>query len=276
MRSLTLLALAASLALSPVAFAGDEDDKHENYFKTDDNLDLGDLVVEAGNVNAQEDVVVFKAKMKNATSDWIFVKKHEIEFDVGGQTMKPFDGKEKPSIVIDPEGKKSLSLKLKGSGLHVDEITVDFKGVYKASSSGETLAGPEFVLPPAKNKAELGPFKCSVTAHDQATKVTKTSWECQYTGDGIGYIDASGISVKIQTGDEFASTFRKNKPAMLKHNEKAKFTTTFEIEKRIVDMQFATLELHWGDTFSEAKLESVDSDTWDFELDEELTAEKND
>jgi len=272
MRTLTLLALAASLAFAPSAFA--DDDKHENYFKADE-LDLGDITVEMKNANAQDDVLVFKTKVNNQTQDWIFIKKHELEFEVGDQTLQPYDGKEKPALVIDPEKSKSLSLKIKGSGLHVDEFTVDFKGVYKAAAKGKTAKGPEFVLPPAKNKAELGPFECKVTSHDQATKVTKTTWECTYTGDGIGYVDASGISVKIQTGEEFASTFRKNKPAMLKHNESTKFTTTFEIEKRIVDMQFATLELLWNDTFSESKLEAVDSDTWDFELDEELTAEKN-
>jgi len=275
MRSFTLLALAASLALAPAAFAGDEDDKHENYFKTDDNLDLGEIVLEANNVNAQDDVLVFKTKVKNVSTDWIFIKKHEIEFEVGGQSLKPYDGKEKPSLVIEPEKDKSLNLKLKGSGLHVDEFSVQLKGVYKAASAGTPMKTGDFVLPPANNNIEYGPFKCSVTSHDQATQVTKTTWECQYTGDGIGYIDASRIGVQIESGDQFASTFRKNKPAMLMHNDKTKFTTTFEIEKRIVDMQFATLQLQWGETFSESKLEAVDSDSWDFAIDEALTTEKN-
>jgi hypothetical protein len=276
MRIGILLVLVASLIVTPAAFASDDEDKHENYLKTSEDLDLGEVVVEAGTVTAQENVVVFKAKMKNVTQDWIFVRKHEIEFQIGGKTVKPYSGKEKPAIVIGPEKSKSLSLKLKGSGFHVEEMTVDFKGIYKAAATGEVMVGSKFVYPPSSNNVSMGPFKCSVTSHDQATKVTKTTWECQYTGDGIGYVDASGLSVKIESGEQFASTFRKNKKVMLKHNEKAKFTTTFEIEKRIVDMQFAQLELLWGETFSESQLEAVDSDSWDFEFDEELTAEKND
>jgi hypothetical protein len=283
MRSFSILSLAFALALTPPAFAGEDEeeeadaptDDHENHMKTDDNLDLGDIVVESSSMIAQETRVDFKGKVRNQGNDWIFVKRHEVEFALGGNTVKAFEGKEKPDLVIEPEKSKTLQLKLKGTGLHVDKLTVDMKGVYKASASGTPLPGVPFVLPPASNNAEFGPFNCSVTSHDQATKMTKTTWECQYTGDGIGYIDASKISVKIQSGEQFANTFRKNKNAMLMHNDKAKFTTTFEIEKRIVDMQFATLELLWGDTFAEAKLKSVDSDTWDFELDEALTAEKN-
>ncbi len=276
MRISLLLVSVALLIWSPPAFGGDEEDKHENYLATSGALDLGALVVEAGTVSAQDDVVVFKAKMINQTGDWIFVKRQELAFQLGEKTIQPYSGKEKPEIVISPEKTKPLSLKLKGSGLHVDKMSVDFKGVYKAAARGQTMEGPKFVLPPASNSATMGPFNCSVLSHDQATKVTKTVWECQYSGDGVGYVDASSLSVKIESGEQFASTFRKNKRAVLRHNEKTKFTTTFEIEKRIVDMQFATLDLLWGETFSESTIEPVESATWDFEIDEELTAEKND
>ena len=84
MRQLASLVIAASLAIAPSALAGDEAEDHENWLKTDDNLDLGDLQVEAGNVIAQEEHVVFKAKMLNQTSDWLFVKKHELEFTIDG------------------------------------------------------------------------------------------------------------------------------------------------------------------------------------------------
>lgn len=275
MRRLASLTLALTgLALSSVAFAGDDPEDHENYLKADE-LDTGDVVITAKKVIAQEDHVALKFDIQNSTSDWIFLKKHEMVIDADGQELKPYGGKEKPSLVIAPDKKKGLSLKVKGSGLHVEEATVTFSGLYKANAKGEVLKLGEFQLPPSQNNVDVGPFNCDVTSHSQETKITKTGWECTYTGEGIGYIDASQVGVKIQTGQEFGNTFRKNKEAMLKKGESAKFTTTFEIEKRIVDMQFATMQLQWRKTFSESKIQPLDAEEMDFELDEELTAEKN-
>lgn len=273
MRSVSAVVLIAALAASPAALA--EEEGHENWLAGDE-LDLGDAVVELKSAIAQDDKINLKADVKNAGTDWIFLKKHELVFKAGDQTLKPWDGNEKPPLVIPPEKSKGLSVAVKGAGLHVEELTVDFQGMYKASSTGEPVEAADFQLPPTTNNVTYGNFDCSVTYHDQATKVTKTQWECTYTGDGIGYIDPAKLGVKIQTGQEFASTFRKNKTAMLEHNEKAKFTTTFEVEKRIVDMQFATMQILWRDTFSEAKLQPIDSMEWDLEIDEALTAEKND
>ena len=275
MRRVASLTLAlAGLAFSSVAFAGDEAEDHENYLKADE-LDTGDVVIKSKKAIAQEDHIALKLEIQNSTSDWIFLKKHEMVIDADGQELKPYDGKEKPSLIIEPDKKKSLSLKLKGSGLHVEEATVTFSGLYKANAKGEVLKLGEFQLPPSQNNVDVGSFSCDVTFHDQATKITTTKWECTYNGDGIGYIDASQIGVKIQTGAEFGNTFRKNKEAMLTKGESAKFTSTFEIEKRIIDMQFATMQLQWRKTFSESKIQPLDAEDMEFELDEELTAEKN-
>ena len=219
--------------------------------------------------------MLVKFDIKNQTSDWIFLKKHEMVIDADGQELKPFDGKEKPALVIAPDKNKGLSLKLKGENLHVETVTVTFSGLYKAAATGKTLEVGEFQLPPSQNNVDVGPFACNVTSHDQATKITTTKWDCTYTGDGIGMIDASQVGVKIQTGAEFSNTFRKNKEARLMKGESAKFTTTFEIEKRIIDMQFATMQLQWRKTFSESKIQPLDAAEVEFELDEELTAEKN-
>ncbi len=280
MRRIAAVSLALSVLFSSsLALAGKKDkepdpNEHENWLQADE-LDTGDILVTLKKAIAQGNKINLSVDVKNQTNDWIFIKKHELVFDAGGQTLQPYGGKEKPSLIIPPDKKKGLSVKVGGEGLHVEEMTVTFSGVFKAAAKGEVKKAADFQLPPARNSVTAGNFDCTVLSHSQETKVTATKWECEYTGEGIGYIDAREIGVKIQTGAEYSSTFRKNKAAMLTKGEKAKFTTTFEIEPRIVDMQFATMALLWRDTFAESEIEALDAEDMEFELNEELTTEKN-
>lgn len=284
MRRFTALSFAALLlAASPSALAGKaakedatpDPNEHENHLQAED-LDTGDVLITFKKAIAQGNKINFSLGVKNQTGDWSFIKKHELVVTADGQELKPFDGKEKPSLILEPDGKKGLSFKVGGSGLHVEEATVTFSGLYKADSKGRVKKAKDFQLPPSQNNVAAGNFACTVTDHSQETKITITKWECEYTGDGIGYIDPSQIGVKLQTDAEYSNTFRKNKTAMLTRGEKARFTTTFEIEARIIDMQFATMALLWRDTFSESEIEPLEAEVMEFELNEELTAEKND
>ena len=271
MRRLSSLALALSLFGASTALAGDE---HENWLRAD-ALDLGEASLELKSCIAQETQINLDFKVSNVTADYIFVKKHELVIKAGDQSLKPFDGKEKPAVLIDPNGKKSIPLKVTGAGLHVEAVTLTTSGFYKASGSGTPLKLDDFQLPPSNNNVEVGPFKCAVTSHSQATKITTTKWSCTYSGQGVGYVDASKIGVKIATGTEFANTARTNKPAMLSPGETATFVTTFEIEKRIIDMQFATMQLQWREALAEAPIEALDAQDWELELDAAITADKN-
>ncbi len=253
---------------------GPDENDHENWLKADD-LDTGDILVTAKKAIAQGNKINLSLGFKNQTSDWIFLKKHEMVLNAGGQELKPYDGKEKPSLVIEPDGKATLPLKFGGSDLHVEKMTLTFSGLYKAAAKGEVKKAADFQLPPSQNNVTAGNFECAVLNHKQETSDTTTKWECEYTGDGIGYVDASQIGVKLQTGAEYSNTFRKNKEARLQKGEKTSFTTSFVIEKRIIDMQFATMTMLWRDTFAESEIVALDAEDMDFELDEATTTEKN-
>ena len=87
-------------------------------------------------------------------------------------------------------------------------------------------------------------------------------------------IKASEDSKGSAEGMEFANDDKKPKKTMVKPGDKGSFAAVFHVEYKVTDMQFSTMHVLWRNTFSESKIEALDVEEVELEIDEALTKEK--
>jgi hypothetical protein len=282
-RTASAALVATSLLAASPASAGDDP---RNYFALPDAIELDGVRIEFREVWAEEGYVKVKAKITNETADYIFFHKHEATFDGDFGTLQAHDGKKKKPVIIHPKKSKNHTWKIDGeSGFLVKDFEMKMGGFYKVGSDGAVVEAGEFTLPASRNDFEAGPFRCKLAKQVyQATKETKAEFECSYNGEAIGWIDSKSLAMRLDQaseksksdseGKEFANDDKKLKKTMLKPGDKGSFAAVFHIEKRVSDMQFSTLQILWRNTFAESKIEPLDVEDVEFELDASLTAEK--
>ena len=123
---------------------------------------------------------------------------------------------------------------------------------------------------------ESGNFSVNLKQIKQETKETWARFEVKYDGDDYGIVDPSRISVRIEGGQQFANDNRKSKTILLEKGDKKTIGAIFHIPAKVVDMQFATLMVQWGEAMMETKAEPFEIDeSVIFEIDDALTTEKN-
>ncbi len=274
---LALVVAVVGLACPAQAQVG-VDPKHENHFKTDEaSFEIEEVKVEISGAHAQREFVTMKVKLQNPGNDYIFFHRHEVVFHLEHGDFQPQGGKAKKPVVIEPGGKASKTLKVKGEdGFHVNEFELEIRGLARASTSGETQEAADFQLPASRNDFKAGDLACKLKTLSQETKETKAVFECRNSGKNIAFVDPSLLAVRIENGQEYANDHKKAKRKVLKPGSSTSFTATFHIHPRVVDMQFATMHILWRDTFSSSSLEPLEPETVEFELDSAKTDEEND
>jgi hypothetical protein len=270
---LTLIVLLLGINIS---FAQDVNDpKHENHFKKIENIENEYFKIEINDAHAQQAFCQMKLKVTNKTKDYILIYPEEMVFNLKQGSFSPEPKRGGSAIIIAPHKNKSFTAKVaKETNYHVEQFTIEIKGFYLVSTYIEGLPTEKFQLPANKNHFETGNFKVSLSDSKQVTKETVAKFACTYQGDKIGIIDASRLMVTTEKGD-YANAYRKSKVLLMQKGDKEKFVAKFEIEGRVLDMQFATMHIDWKDTFKEADKEPLESYKINFELDPELTAAKN-
>jgi hypothetical protein len=269
MRTRTL-AVSLALLIPTVAWAAS---KHENHYKpVSAETDAWSLTATEG--QAQDEFARFKLELTNSTDDWLYFDPTQVvmHFPTGDQS--PEVGLLRGAHLIAPKSSTERTLAVKGAGLHHDTFTVDMGGIFVLDDEAEPLAFPDFQLPASKNDVEAGPLACEVGKIKQETKITKVPFECTYTGDHALLVDGSRIAVRVEDGQEF-STREKPATQVLLPGDSTKVVAVFKVPAKVTDMQFATMQLVWNDTFIETELQPTDAPTLTFELDPALTAERN-
>ena len=74
---------------------------------------------------------------------------------------------------------------------------------------------------------------------------------------------------------EYANADNKQDAFLLSKGESETFTASFKIPGKVVDMQFANMEIIWRDTFKDCKAILLDDLTTEITVDEGKTAAKN-
>lgn len=283
MKQLTSLALMAVFVMS---FSGSvlaqkkgkkdpkDNPKYTHYYSdVDDALETKQVVMEFTNGVSRVDMCKFKTKFTNNTNDFLLINPSEFTVTTDGIAHNP---KEK-EFMLDPNEKKSKTIDVKGGeGLRAESIEVEPEGFARISADGTPVKMPEFQLPASVNNIESGNFSINLKQLKQETKETWARFEVTYNGDDYGIVDPSRISVTIESGQQFANDNRKSKTIMLEKGDKKTISAIFHIPAKVVDMQFATLMVQWGDAMMKTKAEpfTID-DSVTFELDQTLTDEKN-
>ena len=204
----------------------------------------------------------------------LFSKPEKCIFKFGSEKKSP--SPKRIRKIIRPERKISPTLKVTGgSNFLIEKYEFIPGGIFKFSQEGEITEAPDFHLPANKNEFSFGDFKVRMLKIKKETKETVVQFKCTYNGDKIALISPSKTVIKTKDGKEWANQRAKDKTKVLMKNEDVKIKLVFKIPGKIVDMQFAEMDILWKNTFSETELIQVDFDSNFIKIDPVKTAEKN-
>ena len=280
----TIIFLFSTLCLLPslVAQTPETDPRHENHYKYIAPIITDEVTIEISNMYSQMNFAQVKLRITNKTNDFMALKSDEIIFRINGIDYRP-TGK---IFMIGPRDYITRAIRVDGDNrFHVDRFSINFDGFYKIPAEGTAMLAENFSLPNSVNDFEFGEFQCKVAGRIiQSTQITELPLRCTYTGNKVGLIEASRISVKLEDGQEFANINTGSKiknlvttgsTDVLFPGEQTKITSVFRIPAKTADMQFATLSVNFNDSFSETELITIPIPPQDFELDQTKTALKN-
>jgi hypothetical protein len=273
-KALALLLVIGVAFNSSVQAQKKGDDKYTHYFKdVEEAIESKAVVVELTNGISRKDFLKFKAKYINNTSDFLLVDPSKTKITIGSEELSP---REK-AFILDPNDKKSKTIDLKdGADFMVESFEVAPEGFAVISTDGTPAKMPDFQLPAAVNNIEAGNFEVNLKRLKQETKETWAKFEVKYVGDDYAIVDPSRISIRIESGQQYANDFSKSKTILLEKGDKKTIDAVFHIPAKVVDMQFATMFVQWGECMVETKAEPFELDeSATFEFDETLTNEKN-
>jgi hypothetical protein len=269
------LLLIVLIIYSTIGFAQKKDSPdHTNFYK-EETKETSELKMETTDIVSKIDYLKFKLKLTNYTDDYILYKPKESSVVVGDKTLVASDR----MLLISPHDKGSRVIDIKGNGVntHVDAFTFNLLGLGRINVNVPHLVAPNFKLPASVNEFSVGNFKVQMVKLDKQTDETKVKFKVTYVGRDYGFINPNVIAVKTEkTGDtEYANAKNKQDVVLLANGESETITASFVIPGKVVDMQFANMEILWRDTFKECKWVALPKETFNFTIDEGLTAGKN-
>lgn len=274
LKKAAVLLLLFGASVNSFAQKGKDNPKYTHYYvDVEDPIETKEVTLTFTNGVSRIDFMKFKTKFENNSSDFILVEPSKFTVTTDGISHNP---KEK-SFILDPGEKKSKTIDVKeGEGLLAETVEVAPEGFSIISIDGKTVSFPDFQLPASVNNLENGDFSINLKNLKQETKETWARFEIKYDGDGYAIVDPSRISVKIESGQQFANDNRKSKTILLEKGDKKVVSAIFHIPAKVVDMQFATMFVQWGDAIMETSASPFEIDeSVTFELDEVLTNDKN-
>ncbi len=269
----TLITLFVFLSWSIIANAQSTSEYTKIMYNTSDVVNEDDYSISFKNVVATKEYCKFAITITNKTDDILLFVPQQGEFIFEFGNRKP-DSKD---FYIMPHNSKTKTLTVNGGDQFLQEkFSAKLGLLVRISTEKEVVETPNFTLPATKNSFTTGDFNVVLKKYSASTKEAKAIFECTYTGPSIAVVNASHLSVsaKNRKTDEtvvYANDNKKSKPKPLKNGEKVKITAVFHIPGRIVDMQFATMEIIWNNTFIVTEPKSYILPTVNFEINKELS-----
>ena len=272
-----------SLAVSPALAATPPDDPgHVNKFRAIKSPSSDVVSFEVTTSLAKNEWARADIRVTNSTGDQlVMLRKDQPSFDLPGKgklgvKIPLVSGLLGKTLFIEPNQTKTHSFQTEGdNGYHVDKMTIHPSGFYAGSNVGKAVKAPDFQLPASVNDFTAGPFACKLANVKQETKQTHAAFACTYNGKGLGIIESKRIGVREPGGKEFANAKHGAGRDLVLPGETSKFTAVFEIPAKVVDMQFATLNVLWRDALSESTMQPLALSDFEFYLDPEATVKEN-
>ena len=219
------------------------------YLYKDASAETADYNIYVVDVVAAEGQAKFKIKIFNKTNDYLLVKPTEFVYTSDGKNILSTDR----TYVVPPNEEESEVVDFKGNGMMVDNFSVEFKGIYKASAGGKPIAVPDFELPATTKEFTVENCQCVLKKADLETDKSVVKFDCMYTGDGVSIINPVKATMIMPNGVENANT-KKHKPLILEKGKKDDFFMVYLEVKGAGDMQKKKTQIKWNDTFRESKV----------------------
>lgn len=273
MKKATTLPMIASLMFfSFTSFAQEITNYETVYYADPQEVEIPEntgVKVEMKNVVAVKESAKLALKVTNDSKDIIIYQPSETVFKYEFGDIKP---KEK-EIIIAPGKSKSKTINVNGGDKFRQEaFSIETSGMYQVAIEGNSVEAEDFQLPASRNNFKAGNFEVSLKSYKASTAEAHAIFEVTYTGDKIGLVNYSNLSVRAKKNKSeeevtYANDYKDADVELLRKGEKTKFHAVFHIEGRIVDMQFATMFIQWNDTFIESEAVPMGSAkvpvTWD-------------
>lgn len=282
MRRSALLPLLPALLLLVAARRAD-DPKYERHMAAGPVPTMTPLAVTVVDAQDQAEFIAIGTKLRNTTGDKLVIhRREEASIVTASGTFHPRAsgglaavGIGAGPLLLQPGAERSYTFKVEAaSGFNVDAFTLELGGFYQADNVGAVLAAPDFTLPASSNSFTAGAFSCVLKDASKESQETSASFVCTYSGNGVGYVDARRATMKVPSGQEFASARTKGDREIVLPGGQVKVVVEFK-DPDVVDMQMVSLQIAWHDTFSEAATAPIPAGSIAFTVDAAATAEAN-
>ena len=217
--------------------------EHANHFE---NVDpIGEEVkVGISDVVAWPTNAKLKIELVNDTSDYLVARLDDVRLDMG----TPIAPKSDKVKVVKPMSSSNKILGFEGSDLHVEKGSLVVDGLSLVSADSPVVAFPDYRLPMEKKSFKVGDFACALAGKvKQETDATEAKLKCTFTGKGVALVDESKIQVRLPDGQLFANLEGGVDADVVKPGEDFKLKLKFVIDAKVIDMQFAELQVQFND-----------------------------
>ncbi|WP_317897940.1 hypothetical protein [Aurantibacillus circumpalustris] len=254
----------AILALAMSTVKGQK--KYEKIVYVETAGECKEASITAKSVFSTAQFAKFNLKIRNNSDEILLYKADESKLKANGKDYIP---KEKP-LVIPPTETDNRVIDVKGTEFMVTDYTFEVNGIYKVSTTSNSVAATDFQLPPSQNEFKVGGFTCNMTDLKKETDKTAVKFECRYTGDKIGVIHPGRAAIKLPDGTEIANAKSTASPVLVAKGESEKISLRWDRMQggKTTDMQLINLLIVWRNTFVEAEPVKLDPIVLEFKIDE--------
>jgi hypothetical protein len=179
--------------------------------------------------------------------------------------------------VISPNESDFRVVNLKGAGYNaIKNYQFVLDGLYRVDANTKGISTPDFKLPASQNDFKTGPFSNTVTKVVKETDKTEVKFNVTYTGDKIGFVFPSKVSVKMPDGNVFANAKSKSDAIMLVKGGSDNYKLKWERMEggKMMDMQKVDMLIQWNDAFAEVTPVKMKAETIEMLFDEVMSNEK--
>jgi len=240
--------------------------KYERIMYTESSVETDEMTVTGKSAVSMAEYTKFNLKIANKSDEFILFKPAESKLIVNGKDYIP---KEKP-LEVPPTETDNRVVDIKGSEFMVNSYSYEISGLYKLSTTTQSVEAADFQLPPSINEFKVGGFTCNMKDLNKETDKTKVKFECRYTGKKIGVIHPGRAAIKLPDGSEIANAKSSQAPIIIEKGESKEITLYWNRMQggKATDMQKIKLMIVWRDTFIDADPVKLKPVTLDFKIDE--------
>lgn len=245
----------------------------EKIYYPSQTINGDNFTIEISNIVGLTSEIKFKLEIDNKSNEYLILDASKCTFSINGEKVAPRD----KFFVIEPYKKRSKTILALGKEYNkVREFSFELNGLQKIINIHEIKGIEAFNLPPSSNDFNANDFKINLKNFSKETNQTTSKYNVQYTGQKIGFVNPSKISVLMPDGNTYANA-KKSDTFILFPGESGSFSANWDRMPggRVTDMQKVVMNINFNDVFSEGTASDLPSYNLDFKWDEALTKSKN-